>query len=154
MILYVHTRKIKQKSSCRVADMSFVISGIDDLIKDLEKAGKLDAYAPDLLTAAAPYLVDSVKEEVQKAADRGYSEGALAESISANKPAKNVYGNYISVTAKGKDKRGIRNNEKLAYLNYGTSKQSARPVIAKAVQKAENDCLDAMQRKFDEVVKL
>lgn len=47
---------------------------------------------------------------------------------------------------------GIRNNEKLAYLEYGTSKQEARPVIGKAVHHSENECLQIMQEKFNEVV--
>ena len=55
------------------------------------------------------------------------------------------------VTAEGKDRKVVRNNEKLAYLNYGTTKQEARPVIAGAIGDTEADCLEAMQQKFDEV---
>lgn len=55
------------------------------------------------------------------------------------------------VTADGVDRKGVRNNEKLAYLNYGTTKQQARPVIAKAIDEAEPECLKVMQEKFDEV---
>ena len=53
--------------------------------------------------------------------------------------------------AKGKDRKGVRNNEKLAYLNYGTSKQGAKPVVGKAVKNAEGKCLEIMQEKFNEV---
>lgn len=127
--------------------------GIDELIKKLDQIGGIDKYAPEMLAAAAPVLENALKEEVQKAADRGYAEGSLKKSIRANKPKVNEYGHYVSVTAKGKDKKGVRNNEKLAYLHYGTSKQVARPVLSKAVEKAEREAIQKMQKKFDEVVK-
>lgn len=133
--------------------MGFETLGFDDLAKELECMGDVDSYAPELLKAAAPILENSLKTEVGTAVNKGYATGSLKKSIKANKPAKNDIGHYVSVTAKGEDNRGIRNNEKLAYLNYGTHKQVARPVIAKAVQKAEKGCLEAMQDKFNEVVK-
>ena len=59
-----------------------------------------------------------------------------------------MYGHYVMVTAEGKDKKGVRNNEKLAYLNYGTQKQQARPVISPAIKSSESDCLKIMQREI------
>lgn len=135
-----------------MADMGFEIEGIDDFIKELEELGNLDAYAPELLQAAAPILEEKLKQEVHSAANRGYATGKLAGSIKAGKPSQNQYGHYVSVSAKGKDAKGVRNNEKLAYLHYGTSKQAARPVLTGAVKKAEKGCLEAMQRKLDEVI--
>lgn len=134
--------------------MAFKMDGLDDLMKELEKVGNIEDYAPELLNAAAPILEKTLKTEVAAAANRGYASGNLKKSITANKPSKNKIGYYVSVTAKGKDKSGTRNNEKLAYLNYGTSKQSARPVLAKAVRKAEDECVESMQKKLDEVLKL
>lgn len=131
--------------------MGFEVEGIDDFIKELEGLGNLDAYAPELLQAAAPILEEKLRQEVQGAANRGYATGRLARSIKAGKPSQNQYGHYVSVSAKGKDSKGIRNNEKLAYLHYGTSKQTARPVLTNAVKKAEKRCLEVMQKKLDEV---
>ena len=123
--------------------MGFQAIGFDDFAKELDRLGKLDEYAPDMLEAAAPILERELKGQVQAEANRGYATGDLAGSIKSRKPEKNERGHYVTITASG--------NEKLAYLNYGTTKQQARPVISKAVQNAEGECLEAMQRKFDEV---
>lgn len=126
--------------------------GFDELAKELEQLGDIDRYAPELLSEAAPILERELKKEVSKETNRGYAKGDLKKSIKPMKPGRNKYGHYIAVTATGKDRKGIRNNEKLAYLEYGTSKQEARPVIGKAVHHSENECLQIMQEKFNEVV--
>lgn len=131
--------------------MSFQTLGFDNLEKELDRLGKLDEAAPDMLQAAAPVLEKELKGQVVAGANKGYAFGDLAGSIKANKPEKNKLGHYVSVTAKGKDRKGVRNNEKLAYLNYGTSKQGAKPVVGKAVKNAEGKCLEIMQEKFNEV---
>ena len=131
--------------------MGFQTMGFDEFAKELEELGNVDAYAPALLNAAAPILEEGLRGQVKREANRGYATGDLASSIKAKKPGKNAYGHYVMVTAEGKDRKGVRNNEKLAYLNYGTTKQQARPVIAKAIQESEDDCLEVMQEKFDEV---
>lgn len=150
--MYVRIKWENPKSNLCVANMGFETLGFDDLAEELERLGKIDRCASEMLNAAAPILEKDLKEAVRKEADSGYATGALVSSIKANKPSQNKYGHYVSVTARGKDKKGVRNNEKLAYLNYGTQKQAARPVIAMAVQNAEDECLEAMQRKFDEVM--
>lgn len=131
--------------------MSFQILDFDDLAKELDGLSDLDELAPAMLSAAAPILEKELQNRVEKEANKGYASGDLAGSIKANKPGENHLGHYVSVTAKGKDRKGIRNNEKLAYLNYGTCKQAARPVISSAVKNAEKECLEAMQEKFNEV---
>lgn len=131
--------------------MSFQTLSFDDLEKELDGLGRLDEMAPAILEAAAPVLEKELKARVEAGANKGYAFGDLAGSIKANKPEKNKLGHYVAVTAKGKDRKGVRNNEKLAYLNYGTSKQGAKPVIGKAIKNAEGRCLAAMQEKFNEV---
>lgn len=131
--------------------MSFETLGFDDLAKELEELGDLEDVAPAMLEAAAPILEKELRGKVKQEASKGYATGDLARSIKANKPGENHLGHYVSVTAKGKDRKGTRNNEKLAYLHYGTSSQEARPVITKAVKDAEKACLEAMQEKFNEV---
>lgn len=133
--------------------MGFQLMGFDEFARELERLGNIDEYAPELLNAAAPTLEKELKNQVSKAANKGYATGDLKKSIKAKKPGKNVYGHYVMVTAEGKDKKGVRNNEKLAYLNYGTQKQQARPVISPAIKSSESDCLKIMQQKFNEVTK-
>lgn len=131
--------------------MSFDTLGFDDLQKELERIADIGNIAPQMLRAAAPVLEENLKEEVQKNAAKGYANGDLYRSISANKPKENTYGHYVSVTAKGKDEKGVKNAEKLQYLEYGTSKQDATEPISKAVKKSEKKCHEIMQKKFEEV---
>lgn len=131
--------------------MSFNTLGFEDLEKELEKIADIDRLAPQMLEAAVPVLEANLKEEVQTNANKGFSTGSLHRSISSNKPKENVFGHYVSVTAKGIDEKGTRNAEKLAYMEYGTSKQESTRVVTKAVKKSGKDCLEIMQKKFEEV---
>lgn len=133
-------------------DMGFDTMGFEEMEKELLKLGRLEEYAPELLQEAVPALEEELKSQVNKEANRGYATGSLASSIKSGKPERNQIGHYIAVSAKGKDKKGLRENEKLAYLNYGTTKQQARPVIPKAIRNAEGECLAKMQKKFNEVM--
>lgn len=131
--------------------MSFDTLGFDDLQKELERIADLGNAALQMLQAAAPVLEENLKSEVQSSANKGYANGDLYGSISANKPKENAYGYCVSVTAKGTDEKGVKNAEKLQYLEYGTSKQGATEPISKAVKKSEKKCHEIMQKKFEEV---
>jgi len=79
--------------------------------------------------------------------------GELAESIEATDAKMNEYGCFAAVRPTGIDEKGVRNGEKMAYMEYGTSKQYPKPVLRKAIKKSEKACLEAMQKKYDEVTK-
>lgn len=130
--------------------MSFEVMDFSGLERELSALGNLDEVAPKMLKAASPFLVKNLGQQIKEKADKGYATGDLERSITANTPRKNKWGYYVSVTAAGKDRKGMRNNEKLAYLNYGTVKQAARPVIATAIKDSENSCIKAMQETFDQ----
>lgn len=129
--------------------MSFEEFKVDSLIKELEKMENIEQTALKMLNTAAPIVEEELKRRVAQEADKGYASGELKKSIEAKKAKKNEYGYYAYVTAEGVDKKGVRNNEKLAYLNYGTSKQMARPVITPTIKATEQKCLDKMQEVFD-----
>ncbi len=52
----------------------------------------------------------------------------------------------------GTGRKGVRNMEKLAYMEYGTSHQCATPVIGPAIAASEGDVIKAMQEIFDSEV--
>ena len=133
--------------------MSFETTGFDDILKELNGLANSGDVADEMLKAAAPVLEKELKKQVNIGANRGYvSEGhELENSIKANAPKENSHGHFVSITAKGKNKKGTRYNEILAYLNYGTSRQAARNVVSKAPQKAEEECIEKMQEKFNEL---
>lgn len=123
---------------------------VGDLEKELSKIADADVIIPEILAAAAPIVEEKMKETVRNKANKGYATGELVKSIKAKKPAKNKYGHYVAITPTGKDKKGVRNAEKLAYMEYGTSKQAAAPSLQETVKKSEDACLKKMQEKFDE----
>lgn len=127
----------------------FEIEGIDNLLKDLDI---LDAekLAPIMLEEAVPIL----KESVVKRASGHKDSGDMAASIKATGAQRNQIGYYICVRPTGVDKKGVRNMEKMAALEYGVDgRQGATPVLTPAVNEAEGKVLDKMQEVFDRETK-
>jgi HK97 gp10 family phage protein len=119
-----------------------------DFIKQLGKLADVDRIAPQMLDEALPILERNVKSEVSK----HVVSGDLLKSIKLSKAKKNKYGYYASVQPTGKDKKGVRNMEKMVYLEYGTKKQPARPTLTKAIKDSEKAVLGKMQEVFDREV--
>ena len=126
---------------------NFDVSGLDDLMKDLDflEAARI---APAMLEEAAPIL----EKAMQKRAGAHRDTGALEGSIKASKAGKNGNAYSISVRPTGTDKKGVRNMEKAVYLEYGTYKQAATPIISPAVRESEAAVLEKMQEVFDREV--
>lgn len=133
--------------------MGFQTMGFDDLEKELDKAADADMIACKAIDAATPTLEKTLKNEIKSVTTQEYSTGDLAKSIKATKAKVNGYGCFAAVKPTGTDSKGVRNGEKMAYMEYGTSKQEPKPVLRKAISKSEKECLDLMQRKYDEVTK-
>ena len=142
-----------------------------DFIKQLGKLADVDRIAPQMIDEALPILERNVKSEVAKVSQAGrvitytYTSksgkvikatrkqtGDLLKSIKLSKAKKNKYGYYASVQPTGKDKKGVRNMEKMVYLEYGTTKQPARPTLTKAIKDSEKAVLGKMQEVFNREV--
>lgn len=130
----------------------FSMDGVDDLIRQLDRLGDLDRIAPKMIEESLPILEDSLKEVVAEEVTHGYATGDMVQSIKKTKSLRNQYGYFGAVHPTGKDRKGVRNMEKLAYLHYGTSRQSARPVMEKAVFKVEEKVLTKMQEVYNREV--
>lgn len=129
----------------------FNMNGLDAVTRQLESmAADVDEMAKAMVDAAAPPLKDALTSCIIEAADRGYATGELAESVKANDSKINQYGCFAAVSVSGTDSSGVRNGEKLAYLEYGTSRQQARPVMRKAINMSEGECVAKMQQIFNE----
>lgn len=126
----------------------FELTGFDELIKELEKLGRMEDVAPKMLEEAVPILKDSVVAQASKHRDTGQ----MVESIKKTKVGKNGDGYFIAVRPTGKDDKGVRNMQKMAYLEYGTGHEAARPVLTKAVNDAEDPVLEKMQEVYDREV--
>ncbi len=123
----------------------FEIEGIDELMKDLDMMNA-ERIAPIMLEEAVPIL----KESIVKRAAGHKDTGDMAASIKKSAATRNQRGYYICVRPTGKDKKGVRNMEKMAALEYGVGgRQRATPVLTPAVNDAEGKVLDKMQEVFD-----
>lgn len=139
------------------------LTGFDDLESMLSKLMEPTKMAVKAVDAAAPVLEESLRSEIRKAANRTdekgypYSTGELAASIHRTEAKENHLGVFSVVKADGTDSKGLRNVEKLAYLEYGVASrgQVPRPVRQKAVNSAEEECIRIMQEViYEEVDKL
>ena len=103
-----------------------------------------------MIEAGAPILEDNMR---RRAKDHSES-GDMAESIRPTQVRK--YGSSgfrMTVRPTGKDENGVRNMEKMCYLEYGTVHQNASPVISPAIAESEEAVMEAMQKVFDEKTK-
>lgn len=125
----------------------FDIYGIDDFMREISQID-IDRIAPKMLEESVPILEKSVRAESAKHRDTG----AMEESIKATEANINARGHYICVRPTGRDEKGVRNMEKMVYMEYGTSKQAATPVLSPAVRKAEDPVTEKMQEVFNREV--
>lgn len=133
--------------------MAMKMFGFEDLESQIEGLVNAAEGIDEVIQSAVPPLESSMKECIRESANRGYATGELEKSIKGTKTKQNVYGHFAAVGPTGTDSKGVRNGEKMAYMEYGTSTQEARPVVKRAVSRAEKNCVENMQEKFNEVSK-
>lgn len=126
----------------------FSVTGIQEQLDELSNI-ECDVIAPKMLEEAAPILLKNVKS---RSASHHVS-GQMNASIKTTKANRTGHDGYsITVRPTGKDEKGVGNMEKMAYLEYGTSKQSPTPVLTPAVRESEDPVLKKMQEVFDQEV--
>lgn len=117
-----------------------------DFLKQLGSLADVDRYAPQMIDEAIPILEKSIKSEASK----HKRTGDLVNSIKTNKAKKTKNGGYLaSVHPTGVDRKGVSNMVKMVYAEYGTSKQTATPIITKAINDSESAVLEKMQEVFN-----
>ena len=125
------------------------INGFSELYRDLSSLAS-SRIGEKMLKSGEPVLLDSVK----KHAGRHRKSGDMAASVKSTGVKKGADGaQYLVVRPTGRDHNGVRNMEKAAYLEFGTAKQNATPVISPAVKEAEGRILSNMEKAFDETVR-
>ena len=105
--------------------------------------------APKMLEEAAPILEkEVVKQAKQALGQRRHGEIYQKTGATAGKNG----GYYLAVRPTGKDKKGVRNMEKMAYFEYGVKGRPAAPILETAVNNAEPGVMKKMQEVFDRKV--
>ena len=128
------------------------VNGLDDFIDKLDAIDLMSAVTKGL-EKAADVVANNMKSELAAHHDTG----DLERSVKKRKVKRKEDGSSVFVGPSGTGKNGTRNMEKLAYLEYGTSKQSATPVIGKVVRKSETAIMqelrDAVEQGIGEQMK-
>jgi len=120
----------------------------DSFLKQLGKLSDVERIAPKMIDEAMPILERNLKAELAK----HKRTGDMVNSVRKTKAGRNKYGYFAVVRPTGKDRKGVRNMEKLAHAEYGTSKQPPTPILTKAIKDSENAVLDKMQEVFEREV--
>ncbi len=129
------------------------LTGFEELESYLDKLAKPEKMAIKAVDAAAPILKKSLQAEIRGTANRTdangkpYSKGELEASIGIRPAEKNDRGVFSVVRPYGEDSKGMRNAEKLAYLEHGVKVhgQAPHPVRQKAINTAEAGCEKTMR---------
>ena len=120
-----------------------------DFLKQLGRLADVDRVAPQMIDEAIPILLENVKKETAQ----HKRTGDMYKSIKKTKANKTKNGGYYaSVRPTGKDRKGVRNMEKMVYAEYGTSKQAPTPMLTKAIRDSENAVMDKMREVFSREV--
>lgn len=111
---------------------------------------QMDEISVDAVKEAELIVVDALKAECSKhnVCKEDKTRGQMVASIKATGPKKNALGVYDFVRPTGKDSKGVRNMEKLAHLEYGTSKQPATPVCQKVKDQISKKVADTMETRI------
>lgn len=129
-----------------MAQFSFDIP--DSLTRQLSALENVDEIAPKVLNAG----MDVLEPELKARAEQHKVTGEMAAYISRQPPKKTDGGHSILTRPRGTDSKGVRNMEKMAYLEYGTSHQRATPVIGPTIAASETKVVSAMEQVFNEEV--
>lgn len=129
-------------------------TGFDELDKVMKKLAEPEKMAIKAVDKASPILVKALSSAISSAADRGYATGELAASVEATKAEENSLGVFAVAKPEGLNRRGLRNVEEMAYLEYGVRSrgQAPRPVRDQAASSAESACISAMEKVISEEV--
>lgn len=121
----------------------FDFSGMPEILRELRKRGEEgEAVGQAMLDAGAAAAVTSWQSTIDRLGL--VKTGAMRDSI-----APTGRGSYREITAKGKDKNGVRNGAKAFMLHYGTSRIQATYWWDEAYHEAEPLVNAAMRRVWD-----
>lgn len=127
------------------------VMGFDSLVRKFSsEISDMDKTIKMALGEGGEILTRQTKDEIRRAANRGYATGELARSVSPTVPRKNSWGYFVAVRPTGSDPRGIRNGEKWGYLQHGNGRGSEpRDFQGKAVRNSEKEIAKRAQSVFE-----
>ena len=134
----------------------FQVSGLSELISKLEDIpNQVDSAMTDAVKKGGGILEGELKQSIPQAANRGYSTGALAASIKAGGVKDTGDGKEVTVSPKGSVTHNgskVRNQDKMYYLEHGTSRQAAHPFMDRTIHGAEPKVVKAMEDEIGKAI--
>ena len=128
--------------------MSLEVNGMLDVLKKLDKLSdrsQVEGIAKKAVAAAEPINEAAMRSAIASSEYGPYSTGEVSASVSSTDVTVNEWGVYAVAKPGGRDRKGVRNGERAAYLEYGTSRMPARPWRARAVAAATGPCVEVMK---------
>ena len=130
-----------------------------DMDKFFPKGIQDEKLALDMVSAAQEVILSAIKA----GAEKHVVTGSMARSVKATKPRIDKKGDAVGrIKFYGSDGVSVsKNGQKFDRTNwikafrieYGTSKQPAKPFVRPAIKSSESAATAAMQRVFDERAK-
>ena len=134
----------------------FQINGLSELMNRLESLPeKMDNAMTDAVKKGGSIVEDELQKAVPQAANRGYSTGALEKSIKAGSVKNTGDGKEVTVSPKGSVTHNgskVRNQDKMFYLEHGTSRQAAHPFMDRTLHGAEPRVVRAMEDEIGKAI--
>lgn len=133
------------------------IKGTDELELQLSKLGTMSTkIAKDVVMAGAQPVADEIRKGLQANLQGSkYSKGDLLGSLGITPPGVDSQGNVnVKIGFDGYDSEGVANQLKARVMESGSSKQKKKPFVRPAVNRSKKRVEEAMQKKFDEEIKL
>jgi len=122
---------------------SFEIKGLDAYLEDLVNAGiDVDQVVADVLTEAAPIAESTLNENLERVAETWTGGTAATIATSAVQHDGNYHYIELSVGGAGTTGEGAR------ALEYGNTRQSAKPFLRPAFAKLRHNKLKAMMKEI------
>jgi len=120
----------------------------------LEQLNKLadEKLIERVLKAGGGAMVPILKANIRSVVKNG--TGDLEKSVKVSKIKTDKEGNKcVYILPTGKDRHGVSNMAKLAYIEYGvrSKNRAPKPIILKAIKDATPEAERAMQKKIEEL---
>lgn len=121
------------------------------LTDKLDRLSRKNDLPQKMLKAALDVMEPEVKRRLQTSIqDPKEKNGPLVESVKQSIPRMNSKGEWkASLYFDGYDERGIPNARKAMSMEWGTSKQVAKPFLRPAKEAKKSEAETAMQSTFD-----
>lgn len=132
----------------------------DEFLERISRLGKdFDDVAEKVLEAGGEVVLKKVKSKLSSVVGSGTkydsrSTGELESALGLTSVKMDRNGNHNIKIGFAEPRRGGESNAKIAnIIEYGKHGQPAKPFLKPAKNASKNDCMEAMQRAFEEEVK-